>query len=156
MRPDRIVVGEVRRGEALDLIQAMTSGHRGALATLHAATPADTCHRLETLALMADVGLPLFALRRQVASAIDLIVQTSRLPSGRRLITHISEVLFDEGKNHYVISDLFTLQGEGDGRCLQWTGNRTRLAEDPMLEHLAGEINLTKPILFTDKAVQHG
>ena len=69
MRPDRIVVGEVRRGEALDMIQAMTSGHHGSMTTVHASSPADTCYRLETLALMADIGIPLHALRRQVASA---------------------------------------------------------------------------------------
>ena len=92
MRPDRIIIGEVRRGEALDLIQAMTSGHRGALATLHASSPYDACHRLETLAMMADVGIPLYALRRQVASAVDLLVQTDRLASGRRLISHVAEL----------------------------------------------------------------
>ena len=79
MRPDRIVVGEVRRGEALDMIQALTSGHHGSMTTVHASSPADTCYRLETLALMADVGIPLQALRRQIAGAIDLVVQTSRL-----------------------------------------------------------------------------
>ena len=83
MRPDRIVVGEVRRGEALDMIQALTSGHHGSLTTVHASSPPDTCYRLETLALMADIGIPLHALRRQIASALDLIVLTARLASGR-------------------------------------------------------------------------
>ena len=147
MRPDRIVVGEVRRGEALDMIQAMTSGHRGALASLHAATSADACRRLETMALMADVGLPLFALRRQVASAIDLLVQTVRLPSGRRMISQISEVAFDEALQSYIITDIFALQGTGDARQVEWTGQPSRLAEDSGLQAFAGDINLTRPIL---------
>jgi pilus assembly protein CpaF len=147
MRPDRIVVGEVRRGEALDLIQAMTSGHRGALATLHAASAIDTCHRLETMALMADVGLPLVALRRQVASAIDLLVQTVRLPDGRRMISQISEVAFEESLQSYLITDIFALQGVGESRTLEWTGQASRLAQDPALANLAGEVNLTRPIL---------
>ena len=96
MRPDRIIVGEVRGGEALDLVQAMTSGHRGSLATLHADTPAQTCSRLETMCLLADVGLPLAALRRQVSLALDLVVQTTRLSSGRRLVTHVSEIELDD------------------------------------------------------------
>jgi len=152
MRPDRIVVGEVRRGEALDMIQAMTSGHRGALASLHAASPIDACHRLETMALMADVGLPLFALRRQVANALDLLVQVVRLPDGKRMISHISEVAFEETLNNYLINDIFLLQGEGENRQLQWTGKASQLSNDPALESLAGQIELSKPILL-QKAV---
>jgi pilus assembly protein CpaF len=143
MRPDRIVVGEVRRGEALDLVQAMTSGHRGALSTLHAASAGDACRRLETMALMADVGLPLFALRRQVASAIDVLVQTVRLPSGRRLVSQVAEVTFEETLQTYVITDIFSLKDQR----LQWTGNPSRLAADPALVALSGEINLTRQIL---------
>ena len=147
MRPDRIVVGEVRRGEALDMIQAMTSGHRGALASLHAATAADACRRLETMALMADVGLPLFALRRQVASAIDLLVQTVRLPSGRRMISQISEVAFDETLQSYIITDIFALEGKGEARQLEWTGKPSNMTEDAGLQAIASEIVLTRPIL---------
>jgi pilus assembly protein CpaF len=139
MRPDRIVVGEVRRGEALDLIQAMTAGQRGTLATLHASSPADACHRLETMALMADVGIPLFALRRQVTSAIDLIVQTLRMPTGRRLITQISEIGFDEPSQSYAISDLFALRGAGEACRLEWTRARPRLADDPLMAQFAGD-----------------
>jgi pilus assembly protein CpaF len=109
LRPDRIIIGEVRRGEALDLIQALTSGHRGALATLHANTPRDACHRLETMALMADTGMPLQALRQQIVSAVDLVVQTSRMPSGQRFVTHISEVEMDETGSQYEIRDLFAV-----------------------------------------------
>jgi pilus assembly protein CpaF len=106
MRPDRIVVGEVRGAEALDLVQAMTSGHGGCLSTVHATHPLDTVNRLETLALMSDVALPLVALRAQVASAINIIVHTARLGDGFRCITHISEVV-GLTAGEYDIVDLF-------------------------------------------------
>jgi pilus assembly protein CpaF len=92
MRPDRVVIGEIRGGEALDLIQAMTSGHRGCLSTIHGTLPIDTLSRLETMALMSDVGVPLNVLRAQIASAIDAIVQVARFPDGKRRVTHIVEV----------------------------------------------------------------
>ena len=88
MRPDRIVIGEIRGGEALDLIQAMTSGHRGCLSTVHATLPIDTLRRLETMALMSDVDVPLHVLRAQIASAIDTIVQVSRFSDGSRCVTN--------------------------------------------------------------------
>ena len=147
MRPDRILVGEVRRGEALDMIQAMTSGHRGSLATLHASTPSDACSRLETMALMADVGIPLFALRRQVASAIDLIIQTSRLPGGRRLITHLSEVEFDEQSQTYVLKDIFALDDAQGEPNLTWTGRRPKLADEIHRQGLSDEVKTTRPIM---------
>jgi pilus assembly protein CpaF len=92
MRPDRIVVGECRAGEALDMLQAMNTGHEGSLTTLHANTPRDAVARLETLVLMAGMDLPLAAIREQIASAIDIIVQQSRFPCGARRITSITEV----------------------------------------------------------------
>lgn len=92
MRPDRIVIGEIRAGEALELIQAMTSGHGGCLSTIHASRPADALSRLETLALMSDVGLPLSALRPQIASAIDVIVQIRRNGDGTRGISEVAEI----------------------------------------------------------------
>jgi len=107
MRPDRIVVGEIRGGEALDLIQAMTSGHGGCLATVHATYPIDTLNRLETLALMGGVELPLLALRAQLGSAVDLIVQTARMRDGRRRVTHITEVVGVNSETGYCIADLF-------------------------------------------------
>ena len=149
MRPDRIVVGEVRRGEALDMIQAMTSGHRGSMTTVHASSPADTCYRLETMALMADVAIPLHALRRQVASALDLIVQTARLASGRRLVTAISEVEFDEGTQNYRITDIFAL-GHNDAAAqgeIAWTRTRPATVAQLQLEGLVGEMKLTRPML---------
>jgi pilus assembly protein CpaF len=113
MRPDRIVVGEIRGGEALDLIQAMTSGHGGCLSTLHATYPRDTLTRLETMAMMSDLSMPLVALRVQLGSAVDVIVQTSRLASGARKVTHITEVVgFSQETNSYVISDLFRREYE--------------------------------------------
>ncbi len=118
MRPDRIVVGEIRGGEALDLIQAMTSGHGGCLSTVHATYPRDTMTRLETMAMMSDVELPLHALRAQVASAINIIVQTNRFDDGSRCVTHISEVLGYESEQGYIIQDLFhreILDREEDG-----------------------------------------
>jgi pilus assembly protein CpaF len=103
MRPDRIVVGECRSGEALDMLQAMNTGHDGSLTTVHANTPRDTLARLETLVLMAGFDLPVRAIREQMASAIDVIVQLSRLRDGTRRVTHITEVQGMEG-------DVITLQ----------------------------------------------
>ncbi len=107
MRPDRIVLGEIRGGEALDLVQAMTSGHGGCLATVHATFPIDTLNRLETLALMGGVDLPLAALRAQLASAVDIVVQTARLRDGRRMVTHVTEVVGTDPVRGYRIKDLF-------------------------------------------------
>jgi pilus assembly protein CpaF len=97
MRPDRIIVGEVRSGEALDMLQAMNTGHEGSLSTLHANSPRDALARLETMVLMAGFELPVKAIREQVASALDMIVHTSRLRDGTRRITHIVEVEGMEG-----------------------------------------------------------
>lgn len=133
LRPDRIIIGEVRGGEALDMIQAMTSGHGGSMGTLHANTPADALGRLETMALMSKVELPLHALRSQISSAIDLVVQMSRQIGGQRLVTHISEVLPLGDRGEYRLHDLFTLQPKG-GRAgekaleLAWTGQTSVLA----------------------------
>jgi pilus assembly protein CpaF len=107
MRPDRIVIGEIRGGEALDLIQAMTSGHRGCLSTTHGTLPMDTLSRLETMALMSDVGVPLNVLRAQIASAIDTVVQVARRPDGSRCVTHVAEVLGYDREIGYRVSNLF-------------------------------------------------
>jgi pilus assembly protein CpaF len=93
MRPDRIVVGEVRGGEALDMLSALNTGHDGSLTTVHANSPADALRRLETLALMAGVGLPYAAIRDQLASALDLVVHQARLPDGRRRVESVAEVV---------------------------------------------------------------
>jgi pilus assembly protein CpaF len=108
MRPDRIIVGEIRGAEALDMVQAMVSGHGGCLATLHASYPRDTLTRLETMCMMSDVSMPLAAIRSQVGSGIQVIVQVSRLRDGSRKITHITEVAgFDVERNQYQTHDLF-------------------------------------------------
>jgi pilus assembly protein CpaF len=146
MRPDRIVVGEVRRGEALDMVQAMTSGHHGSLSTLHASTPSDTCYRLETMAMMSDIALPLTALRRQIASAVDLVVQTSRLPSGRRLVTHVSQIHYNETSQNYTIEDIFAPKGDIEVSDASWTGLRPRMADAQELPGLEKYIIETAPI----------
>jgi pilus assembly protein CpaF len=122
MRPDRIVVGEIRGGEALELVQAMTSGHGGCLSTVHATYPSDTMNRLETMAMMSEVEMPLSAMRIQLASAINIIVQTARLSDGSRKITHITEVRgYDAAKGTYELVDLFERKYHGrqeDGTIL--------------------------------------
>ncbi|QDU98080.1 CpaF family protein [Lignipirellula cremea] len=128
MRPDRIVVGEVRRGEALDLIQSMISGHDGALTTVHATTPRDAAIRLETLSMMSDISLPVHVARMQVASAIQLVVQIARFSDGSRHVTAIAECEGVDAQNNYLFRDLFRFQGEGrsaEGKILgelRWTG----------------------------------
>lgn len=109
MRPDRIVLGEIRSGEALDLIQAMTSGHGGCLTTVHATYPKDALSRLETMALMSGVELPLVALRSQLTSAVDIIVQTDRFRDGSRGVTHITEVVGGESEERKLV-DLYVRQ----------------------------------------------
>ncbi len=106
MRPDRIIVGEVRTGEALDMLQAMNTGHDGSLTTAHANTPRDVLSRLETMVLMAGMELPVRAVRTQVSSALDLILQQSRIRDGTRKITHITEVQGMEG-DMIILQDLF-------------------------------------------------
>jgi pilus assembly protein CpaF len=106
MRPDRIVVGEVRGGEALDMLQAMNTGHDGSLTTAHSNSPRDTLRRVETMVLMAGMDLPLRAVREQIASAFDLIVQLQRLPDGSRRVTEISEVQGME-QDVIVMQDIF-------------------------------------------------
>ena len=106
MRPDRIIVGEVRAGEALDMLQAMNTGHDGSLTTAHANTPRDVLSRLETMVLMAGMELPVRAVRTQVSSAIDLILQQSRIRDGSRKITYITEVQGMEGDT-IILQDLF-------------------------------------------------
>jgi pilus assembly protein CpaF len=107
LRPDRIVIGEVRGGECFDLLQAMNTGHGGMLSTVHANSALETLSRLESLALLADVGLPLRALRAQVASAIHLVVCTARMRDGSRRVTAISEVLALDDRGDYRAQDLF-------------------------------------------------
>lgn len=112
MRPDRIVVGEVRSGEALDMLQAMNTGHDGSLTTAHANSPRDLLARLETMVLMAGMELPVRAIREQIASALDLIVHQSRLRDGSRKITYLTEVQGMEG-DVIVLQDIFVYEQQG-------------------------------------------
>jgi pilus assembly protein CpaF len=112
MRPDRIVVGECRGGEALDMLQAMNTGHDGSLTTIHANNPRDCMSRLETLVLMAGMDLPLKAIRQQVASAINLIVQLNRLKDGSRKITSVSEIIGMEG-DMITAQEIFVFEAQG-------------------------------------------
>jgi pilus assembly protein CpaF len=132
MRPDRIVVGEVRGAEALDMLQAMNTGHEGSLTTVHANAPRDVISRLETMVLMAGFDLPVRAIREQVASAVDLIVQTERLSDGSRRVVAITEVQGTEG-DIVTLQDLFSYRPgppgkEGDGELVA-TGLRPRKME---------------------------
>lgn len=114
MRPDRIVVGECRGGETLDMLQAMNTGHDGSLTTLHANSPRDALSRMETMVLMAGMDLPLKVVRQQISSAVDLIVQQTRLKDGSRKVTAITEVAGMEGET-VVLTDVFKFEQSGVG-----------------------------------------
>ncbi len=133
MRPDRIVVGEVRGGEALDMLQAMNTGHDGSLTTAHSNSPRDTLRRLETMVLMAGMDLPLRAIREQLASAINLVVHISRLRDHSRKIVQVTEVVGMEGDT-VLMQDIFRFEDEGtrDGKvlgALRPTGMRSKFSE---------------------------
>jgi pilus assembly protein CpaF len=118
MRPDRIVVGEVRGEEALDMLQAMNTGHDGSLTTIHANTPRDAIGRLEVMVGMANSNMGVRAIRQQVASAVDLFVQVARFSDGKRRVTHMTEVVGMEGE-HVTTQDIFVFERTGltsDGR----------------------------------------
>ena len=120
MRPDRIIVGEVRSGEALDMLQAMNTGHDGSMTTLHANSPRDAVSRLETMSMMAGLDMPLMALRTQIAAAIDLIVHMERLSDGARKVVRVTEVPRMEG-DIVTLSDIFKFDQTGvssDGKVL--------------------------------------
>lgn len=118
MRPDRIVVGECRGGESLDMLQAMNTGHAGSMTTLHANTPRDGLRRLEVMVMMAGMELPLLAIRQQISSAIDIIVQLKRLPNGARIISQVTEVQGIEGDT-MMLADIYNLS------------HRSHLASEP-------------------------
>ena len=133
MRPDRIIVGESRGGEALDMLQAMNTGHDGSMTTIHSNSPRDTLRRIETMVLMAGMELPLHAIREQVASAIQLVVHMDRMRDGTRKVVKVSEVQGMEGES-IVMQDLFVFEQTGiqNGRvigALKSTGLRPRFSE---------------------------
>jgi pilus assembly protein CpaF len=148
MRPDRIIVGEVRGGEALDMLQAMNTGHEGSLTTAHANSPRDCLSRLETMVLMAGTELPLLAIRQQIASAVDLIVQQARMQDGSRRIVQITEVVGMEG-NTIVTQDLFQYEQTGLDASGRVVGNFRPTGIRPRcLEHLARQGIELPPLLF--------
>ncbi|MHB8753120.1 MAG: CpaF family protein, partial [Aggregatilineales bacterium] len=137
MRPDRIIVGECRSGEALDMLQAMNTGHDGSLTTVHSNSPRDAVARLETLALMAGMDMPIGVIRRQIVSAIQLFVQQARLKDGSRKITQITELQGMEGES-VTLQDLFVYKtadhkGQGPssigGGTLQASGFRPKFMD---------------------------
>ena len=157
MRPDRIIVGECRGGEALDMLQAMNTGHDGSLTTIHANSPRDTLSRLETLVLMAGMDLPLKVVRQQISSAIDLIIQQARLKDGSRKITAITEVVGMEGDT-VVMTDIFKFEQTGvapGGKILgelKPTGIRPLFS--PRLE--AAGVKLSAELFMTHNASNSG
>jgi pilus assembly protein CpaF len=155
LRPDRVIIGEVRGGEAMDMIQAMTSGHAGSMSTLHANTALSTLNRLETLAMMSPIDLPLHALRSQIASAIDMIVLVTRFNDGRRCLTEIAEVLPLTEEGHYRVHPMFEYQLVGEAGLkgigtLQWSGNKSLYCGEPKIRVLRDSWNLTKRIFDAD------
>jgi pilus assembly protein CpaF len=120
MRPDRIVIGEVRGGEALDLLMALNTGHEGALSTVHANSPGDALRRIETLALIAGVGLPHEAIREQLARGLDLVIHLARLSDGSRRVVEVAEVVRTAGS--VGVRELYRRGNEREGR--QWASRR--------------------------------
>lgn len=152
MRPDRIVVGEVRGGEALDMLQAMNTGHDGSLTTGHANSPRDMLARLETMVLMAGMELPVKAIRQQVSSAIDLVVQQSRLRDGSRVITHITELLGMEG-DIIQLQDIFVFEQKGVNKDGKVVGSHHATGITPkVLARIEAEgVHLDKEIFHPDR-----
>jgi pilus assembly protein CpaF len=152
MRPDRIVVGEVRRGEALDMIQSMISGHSGALTTAHANTPRDALIRLETLCMMGGLDLPVQVARRQVASAIHMILQLARFDDGSRRVQVISEVLGLDDVGTYQVQDIYRFRSVGrdpEDRILgqlEWTGHKPTFASEPFELGWQDRVKLTNQV----------
>ncbi len=150
MRPDRIVVGEVRSGETLDMLQAMNTGHDGSLTTAHANTPRDMMSRLETMVLMSGMELPIKAIREQVSSALDIVIQQSRLKDGSRKVVNITEVVGMEGDT-ITLQDLFVFRQEGVDSTGKITGRFVSTGIRPgFLEKLTSNGILVKDDWFTN------
>ncbi len=153
MRPDRIIVGEARSGEALDMLQAMNTGHSGSMTTIHSNSPRDSLRRIETMVLMAGVDLPLRAIREQIASSIELVVHLDRMRDGTRKVVKVSEVQGMEGET-IVLQDIFVFDQTGfkNGRVvgkLKSTGLRPSFSE----RFLVNDINLPDNIFESDKEI---
>jgi pilus assembly protein CpaF len=157
MRPDRVVVGEIRGGEALDIVQAMTSGHGGCMGTLHATHPKDTLTRLETMCMMSDVDMPLAAMRQQIGSGVQLVVQVSRLQDGSRKVTHITEVMgFDLESQRYLLQDLFVRDYRGFDERNRIVSDLVPTGTLPTFLNQLHEhgVNLPDPVLAMAESVQ--
>ena len=154
MRPDRIIVGEVRGGEALDMLQAMNTGHEGSLSTAHTNSPRDCLSRLETMVLMAGTELPSHAIRQQIASAIDLIVHQDRMRDGSRRVTHITEVQRMEGEE-ILTQDLFVLERHAVGADGDLVATHRSLGIQPLfVEKLSAEgVELPPEMFMTQESV---
>jgi len=150
MRPDRIIVGEVRGEEALDMLQAMNTGHDGSLTTIHANSPRDALSRLETMVAMANLNLPDKAIRRQVASAINVVVQVSRLSDGTRKVTSLAEITGMEG-DIVTMQDIFLFKKQGIGEKNEVlgeyipTGIRPKFAEQLLTSGIRLPMEMFEP-----------
>jgi pilus assembly protein CpaF len=142
MRPDRVIVGEVRGGEALDLISSMNTGHSGSMGTVHSNNPRECLTRLETLALMNETEMPVQAVRAQVAAAINIVIQLSRVADGSRKVTYISEGTGMDLQGNYTTNDIFIYEQTGrdkDGKiigALNPTGNLPTFMHEIEVNHL--------------------
>jgi pilus assembly protein CpaF len=142
LRPDRVIVGEVRGGEALDLISSMNTGHSGSMGTVHSNNPRESLTRLETLCMMTEAEVPVQAIRAQVASAVNLVIQLSRIADGSRKVTHISEGIGMDLQGNYQVNDLFLFEQTGraaDGKIigsLNPTGNLPSFMKEIEVNHL--------------------
>ncbi len=156
LRPDRIIIGEVRGPEALDVIQAMTSGHAGSMTTLHANMARDALSRLETLAMSAKIELPLYALRAQIASAIDVVVQMTRFTDGRRGLTEVAEVLPLNDDGGYQLAEMFKYEltdspaKDGPAGELVWSGKTSTFAGGAKMRTVCADLKLTKNLFSVD------
>ncbi len=156
MRPDRIIVGEVRGPEAFDMMQAMNTGHEGSLTTIHANHPRDCLARLENMMGMANLGLPMRSIRQQISSAINIIVQISRMRDGHRRLTYVTEIIGMEGDT-ITMQDLFAFNAKGEGKDgkldgeFKWSGIMPRFVRRAAyygeLEHLAQCLGVRIPKL---------
>ena len=152
LRPDRIIVGEVRGAEALDLIQAMNTGHEGSMGTIHSNNPYQAMNRLETLCMLGDLGVPAQVIRNQVAEAVQLVVQANRLRDGTRKITAISEILGHDG-NKYLTNDLFLFKQTGWSAEGKLIGHHEATGNEPCFKDLILSSGLNFPMaVFQKKA----
>jgi pilus assembly protein CpaF len=150
LRPDRIVIGELRGEEAFDLLQAFNTGHRGSMTTVHSNSPRDCLSRIEMLVTLAGLDIPLRAIREQISSAVDMVIYTTRFHDGSRKITHVSEILHLDDQGRYQVSDVFRFRRDAGAPGGKVTGTLDATGYVPIcLEHLAMHDVELRPDLFT-------